>query len=51
MAVDDEPVTSIRHLQPHDPNEPDQHPAHRLPHYKPWLKHFAPKYWQPITPQ
>jgi hypothetical protein len=48
----------VRRLQPHDPNEPDHHPAHRLPHNKPWLKHFAPKSWvqlhqllDPVPPQ
>jgi rod shape determining protein RodA len=36
---------SVRRLSPHDPNEPDQHPAHRLPHCRPWLKHLAKKSW------
>jgi rod shape determining protein RodA len=41
----EEPVYSVRRLLPHDPNEPDHHPVHRLPHIKPWLKHLAPKSW------
>jgi rod shape determining protein RodA len=41
----EEPGFSVRKLLPHDPNEPDHHPAHRLPHRKPWLKHLAPKSW------
>jgi rod shape determining protein RodA len=51
----EEPSMAVRRLLPHDPKEPDQHPAHRLPHMKPWLKHLAPKGWlqqqQIIEPQ
>jgi rod shape determining protein RodA len=42
---DAQPVSSLRRLAPPNPNEPDHHPVHRLPHYKPWLKHLAPKNW------
>jgi rod shape determining protein RodA len=49
----EEPGFSVRRLLPHDPNEPDHHPAHRFPHMKPWLKHLAPKPWgqRPLEPQ
>ncbi|MDR1051784.1 MAG: rod shape-determining protein RodA [Deltaproteobacteria bacterium] len=39
-------AVGVRRLTPHDPKEPDHHPAHRLPHIRPWLKHFGPKPWQ-----
>jgi rod shape determining protein RodA len=40
------PVTiPIRRLSPPDPNEPDIHPIHRLPHYKPWLKYLNRRQW------
>jgi hypothetical protein len=42
---DAQPVSSLRRLAPPNPNEPDHHPVHRLPHYNPWLKHLAPKSW------
>jgi rod shape determining protein RodA len=41
----EEPGSGVRRLLPHDPKEPDLHPPHRLPHFKPWLKHLAPKSW------
>jgi rod shape determining protein RodA len=41
-----EPETRIRRLLPYDPNEPElNHPAHRLPHCRPWLKHITKKTW------
>ncbi|MDR1486507.1 MAG: rod shape-determining protein RodA [Deltaproteobacteria bacterium] len=39
-----QPLT-VRRLAPHNPDEPEQHPAHRLPHCRPWLKHFTKKSW------
>jgi rod shape determining protein RodA len=41
----EESGSGVRRLLPHDPKEPDLHPPHRLPHFKPWLKHFATKNW------
>jgi rod shape determining protein RodA len=35
----------IRRLAPYDPNEPEHHPAYRMPHSRPWLKHLIKKPW------
>jgi rod shape determining protein RodA len=44
-SVASEPLTRIRRLLPYDPKEPEHHPAHRLPHCRPWLKHMVKKSW------
>jgi rod shape determining protein RodA len=40
-----EPTVQVRSLSPYDPKEPEPHPAHRLPHRRPWLKHLIRKDW------
>ena len=40
-----EPAPRIRRLAPYDPKEPEFHPAFRMPHSRPWLKHLIKKPW------
>jgi rod shape determining protein RodA len=38
------PELQVRRLKPYDPLEPELHPAHRLPHCRPWAKHLTDKW-------
>jgi rod shape determining protein RodA len=40
-----DPAPRIRRLAPYDPKEPEFHPAYRMPHSRPWVKHLIKKPW------
>jgi rod shape determining protein RodA len=40
-----DPAPRIRRLGPYDPKEPEFHPAYRMTHIRPWVKHLIKKPW------
>ena len=39
------PAPRVRRLEPFNPKEGELHPAYRLPHSRPWIKHLIKKPW------